>query len=142
MIRSIGRRGALRLGLGLLALSLIVLLGAAGRPAAPELPTEDLVLIHERCKTGLQYLVVALQLVAIAAFVLAQFGTATRWARLGRFAFVAAMIALGLAGILCAGYTSEFALFAGGTLAVLLVLANLGAGGPAIHPQMTQMNAD
>ena len=51
-----------------------------------------------------------------------------RWADRGRIGFVVAMIGLGLAGAFCGRHDSEFALFAGGTMTVLLIGMTMGSG--------------
>jgi hypothetical protein len=52
----------------------------------------------------------------------------SRWANRGRTGFIVAMVGLGLAGALCGRHDSDFALFAGGTMTVLLIGMTVGEG--------------
>ena len=70
--------------------------------------------------------VVVFQCFGVATLMLSRLLPTTRWADRGRFAFVFAMIGLGASGTSCAWVGSEFALFAGGTMAVLLIVVILG----------------
>lgn len=54
--------------------------------------------------------------------------TSTRWANRGRAGFVIAMIGLGLAGAFCGRHDSDFALFAGGSMTILLIGMTIGSG--------------
>jgi hypothetical protein len=51
----------------------------------------------------------------------------TRWSSRGKVGFVVALIGLGVAGALCGRHDSEFALFAGGTMTVLLIGMTAGS---------------
>src|SRR4029077_8116558 len=52
----------------------------------------------------------------------------TRWASGGRAGFIIALFGLGIAGALCGRHDSEFALFAGGTMTVLLIGMTIASG--------------
>jgi len=46
----------------------------------------------------------------------------------GRVGFIVALFGLGISGALCGGHDSEFALFAGGTMTLLLIGMTMGNG--------------
>lgn len=78
----------------------------------------------------LEMMVVLFQVAGVAALCLSRLlpPESTRWAERGRAGFVVAMVGLGLAGALCGRHDSEFALFAGGTMTVLLIGMTIGNG--------------
>jgi hypothetical protein len=51
-----------------------------------------------------------------------------RWSSRGQVGFIIALFGLGIAGALCGRHDSEFALFAGGTMTVLLIGMTVGSG--------------
>ena len=51
-----------------------------------------------------------------------------RWSSRGQVGFIVALFGLGIAGALCGRHDSEFALFAGGTMTVLLIGMTVGSG--------------
>lgn len=57
------------------------------------------------------------------------------YVQLGRIGFILALVGLGLAGAFCGRQDSEFALFAGGTMTVLLIGMTIGGGAstPPLH---------
>jgi hypothetical protein len=85
----------------------------------------------DRCAI-LELLVMLFQVVGVGGLTLSRLA-ATRWAGRGRLGFILAMVGLGVCGTLLGLHDSEFALFAGGTMTVLLVGLTLGghAGEPA-----------
>ncbi|APW63000.1 hypothetical protein [Paludisphaera borealis] len=46
----------------------------------------------------------------------------------GRAGFIVSLFGLGISGALCGGHDSEFALFAGGTMTLLLIGMTMGSG--------------
>ena len=52
----------------------------------------------------------------------------TRWSSHGQATAIIALFGLGVAGALCGRHDSEFALFAGGTMTVLLIGLTMGNG--------------
>ena len=74
----------------------------------------------ERC-------VIALQVLAVFTLCQSRLFPKSRWSGLGRFGFATALVGLGLSGTLCAAFGSEFALFAGGAMAILLNLIIIGS---------------
>jgi hypothetical protein len=68
------------------------------------------------------------QVSGVAALCLSRLLPATRWAERGRVGFVVALVGLGVAGALCGRHDSEFALFAGGTMTLLLIGMTAGGG--------------
>ncbi len=54
----------------------------------------------------------------------------TRWSSRGQIGSIVALLGLGIAGALCGRHDSEFALFAGGTMTVLLIGMTMGSGSP------------
>jgi uncharacterized membrane protein YcfT len=52
----------------------------------------------------------------------------TRWRSRGQLGSVVALFGLAIAGALCGRHDSEFALFAGGTMTVLLIGMTMGDG--------------
>jgi hypothetical protein len=83
---------------------------------------------NARVRTMLDLAVVIFQVTGVASLMLGRFVPKSRLALPGRVGFVTAMIGLGIAGTLCAWYGSQFALFSGGSMAVLLNGVILGAG--------------
>ena len=51
----------------------------------------------------------------------------TRWSSRGQVGLIVALFGLGIAGALCGRHDSEFALFAGGTMTVLLIGMTMGS---------------
>jgi hypothetical protein len=76
----------------------------------------------------LEIAVVLFQICGVAALCLNRLLPATPWAKGGRIAFVVALLGLGFAGALCGRHDSEFALFAGVTLTILLIGMTSGTG--------------
>lgn len=87
----------------------------------------------------LEISIMLFQVVGVIALCLSRLTppTSTRWANRGRIGFVVAMIGLGLAGAFCGRHDSDFALFAGGTMTILLIGMNMGNGQvtPAHRPR-------
>ncbi len=52
----------------------------------------------------------------------------TRWPSRGQTGLIVALFGLGIAGALCGRHDSEFALFAGGTMTLLLIGMTMGSG--------------
>jgi hypothetical protein len=52
--------------------------------------------------------------------------SSTPWSSRGRAGAIVALIGLGVAGALCGRHDSEFALFAGGTMTILLIGMTMG----------------
>jgi len=52
----------------------------------------------------------------------------TPWPSRGQVGSIVALIGLGIAGALCGRHDSEFGLFAGGTMTVLLIGLTMGSG--------------
>jgi len=52
----------------------------------------------------------------------------TRWSSRGQVGAIIALFGLGIAGALCGRHDSEFALFAGGTMTILLIGLTMGNG--------------
>jgi hypothetical protein len=69
------------------------------------------------------------QLLGVMSLCASRLLPGTRWADRGRTAFVLAVVGLGLAGAFCGGHDSQFALFAGVTMTVLLI-GMIAGGGP------------
>ncbi len=143
MIRPYWSKGTIRISITVVLGFLALLAGSRWpsgllvRPAMAPLKAEDLdalVLHNARMRAWLELSVVLLQAVAVSTLCVNHLFPSTAWARCGRLGFALAMIGLGVVGTLCAGYASEFALFAGGTMAILLNLAILDQS-PAPHSQ-------
>jgi hypothetical protein len=83
---------------------------------------------NARLRYALEFAVVVFQVGGVATLCLSRLMPAAAWADRSRIAFGGALVGLGVAGILCAWHGSEFALFSGGTMAVLLNLGILGSG--------------
>jgi hypothetical protein len=80
-----------------------------------------------------EVLVVLFQLCGILGLCISRLmPRSTRWCSRGKVGFVVALIGLGVAGALCGRHDSEFALFAGGTMTVLLI--GMTAGSSSIDP--------
>ena len=77
----------------------------------------------------LESLVMLSQVVGIGALCLSRLLPGTKWAERGRWIFVIALFGLGLAGAMCGRHDSQFALFAGVTMTVLLI-GMIAGGGP------------
>lgn len=71
----------------------------------------------------LEFSVMLFQVIGVLALCLSRLlpATSRRWANRGRVGFVVAMVGLGISGALCGPLDSEFALFAGVTMTVLLI---------------------
>ena len=80
----------------------------------------------------LEVAVMMFQLIGVATLCLTRLFPTTRWADRGRVGFVFALVGLGVFGAACGRHDSEFALFAGGTMTVLLI--GMIAGPGVTHP--------
>ncbi|GAC1447601.1 MAG: hypothetical protein NVSMB9_29950 [Isosphaeraceae bacterium] len=74
-----------------------------------------------RLSAWLDLAVVLFQVVGVVALCWNRLLPASRWAVHVRYGFVFALVGLGVAGALCGRHDSEFALFAGGTMTLLLI---------------------
>ena len=81
-----------------------------------------------RAEAVLEVIVMLFQVFGIGALCLTRLVPNTKWADRGRMAFVTALVGLGVAGALCGRHDSEFALFAGGTMTILLIGMTIGGG--------------
>jgi len=81
----------------------------------------------------LEIAVMLFQVFGVAALCVHRFFPETRWAERGKSGFIVALIGLGVSGACCGPYDSEFALFAGVTMTILLIGMTCGsvAGDPA-----------
>jgi hypothetical protein len=79
----------------------------------------------------LELLVIVFQVFGMAGLCVNRLLPATRWAGHGRVGSIIALVGLAAAGAVCGRHASEFALFAGVTMTVLLIgLTTGGAGDP------------
>ncbi|WZO96589.1 hypothetical protein EP7_003589 [Isosphaeraceae bacterium EP7] len=76
----------------------------------------------------LELAVVLFQILGVLALCLTRLMPETSWAYRGRVGFIFALFGLGVAGALCGLHDSEFALFAGVTMTVLLFGVTVGGG--------------
>lgn len=76
----------------------------------------------------LEVSVVLFQVAGVASLCVTRFFGGTRWAERGRVTYILALVGLGAAGALCGCQDSEFALFAGGTMTILLIGMTIGSG--------------
>jgi len=76
----------------------------------------------------LELAVILFQVCGVGALCLNRLMPMTPWGDRGRIVFVIALIGLGIAGALCGRHDSEFALFAGGTMTLLLIGMTMGSG--------------
>jgi hypothetical protein len=72
--------------------------------------------------------VLVLQVFGVGALCLNRLFPATRWADRGRVGAIVALVGLAIAGSVCGRLASEFALFAGVTMTVLLIGMTTGNG--------------
>ena len=96
-----------------------------------------------RIDAVLEIVVMMFQFIGVATLCLTRLVPETRWADRGRVGFVFAMVGLGVFGALCGRFDSEFALFAGGTMTVLLIGMVAGSGTThATAPRAIRIVAD
>lgn len=74
----------------------------------------------------LELLVMVFQVTGVGALCLHRLVTVGRWHDRGRVGYIIALVGLGIAGALCGRHDSEFALFAGGTMTLLLIGMTMG----------------
>jgi len=74
----------------------------------------------------LEVLVVFFQVCGIMGLCLSRLMPRSAWSYRGKIGFIVALFGLGIAGALCGRHDSEFALFAGGTMTVLLIGMTIG----------------
>lgn len=87
-----------------------------------------MVLSNARVCAWLELAVLLFQVFGVAALCLNRLMPATRWADHGRVGFIVALFGLGVAGAFCGRHDSEFALYAGVTLTLLLIGMTMGTG--------------
>ncbi|MGC8641358.1 MAG: hypothetical protein ACP5XB_15950 [Isosphaeraceae bacterium] len=75
-----------------------------------------------------EILVVFFQVCGIMGLCLNRLVPRSTWSFRGKIGFIVALFGLGIAGALCGRHDSEFALFAGGTMTVLLIGMTIGGG--------------
>jgi hypothetical protein len=75
----------------------------------------------------LEVLVVFFQVCGIMGLCLSRLMPRSTWSHRGKIGFIVAIFGLGIAGALCGRHDSEFALFAGGTMTVLLIGMTMGS---------------
>lgn len=81
-----------------------------------------------RLCTVLELLVMVFQVTGVGALCLHRLTAVGPWRDRGRIGFIIALVGLGIAGALCGRHDSEFALFAGGTMTLLLIGMTMGSG--------------
>jgi hypothetical protein len=79
------------------------------------------------CLCGvLELLIVLFQVFGVGALCLCRLFPGSRWSGQARLGVVVALVGLAVAGAVCGRHDSEFALFAGGTITVLLIGMTVG----------------
>jgi hypothetical protein len=81
----------------------------------------------------LELAVILFQILGVTALCLTRLMPETAWACRGRVGFVFALFGLAAAGALCGLHDSEFALFAGATMTILLFGVTVGGMAGAIE---------
>jgi hypothetical protein len=81
-----------------------------------------------RTAAVLELIVMLFQVFGVGSLCLNRLLPSTRWADHGRTGSVVALIGLAITGALCGRLASDFALFAGGTMTVLLIGLTTGSG--------------
>jgi len=76
----------------------------------------------------LELTVLLFQVFGVTALCLNRLLPQTRWANRGRIGSIVALVGLAVAGALCGQHCSEFALFAGVTMTILLIGMTTGNG--------------
>jgi len=76
----------------------------------------------------LEVVVILFQVFGVVALCITRLVTEGRWAERGRVIVIVATVGLGVAGALVGRHDSEFALFAGGTMCLLLIGMTIGNG--------------
>jgi uncharacterized membrane protein YcfT len=76
----------------------------------------------------LELMVMLFQVGGLTSLCVYRLAPRTRWSDRGRFAIIVALVGLGVAGALCGQHDSEFGLFAGGTMTLLLIGMTIGNG--------------
>jgi uncharacterized membrane protein YcfT len=76
----------------------------------------------------LEVTVLLFQVFGVATLCLNRLLPATRWAAHSRIGSIIALVGLAVAGAFCGRHGSEFGLFAGGTMTVLLIGMTVGNG--------------
>jgi hypothetical protein len=91
---------------------------------------------HLSVCTVFEILVVLFQLCGILGLCLNRLmPRSTRWPSCGKAGLVVALFGLAIAGALCGRHDSEFGLFAGGTMTLLLIGMTMGSGSiPVTEP--------
>ncbi|WP_165234791.1 hypothetical protein [Aquisphaera insulae] len=74
----------------------------------------------------LEALVVFFQVCGVMGLCVNRLMPRSAWCYRGKIGFIVALFGLGIAGALCGRHDSEFALFAGGTMTVLLIGMTIG----------------
>ena len=74
----------------------------------------------------LEMAVMTFQVLGFAALFVMRIFAHTPWGNRGRTVMILSLIGLGIAGALCGGVDSEFGLFAGGTMTLLLIGMTVG----------------
>jgi hypothetical protein len=87
----------------------------------------------------LELAVMLFQVFGVGALCLNRLLPDTRWGGRGRVGSIVALVGLAIAGALCGRLASEFALFAGVTMTVLLI--GLTTGGAAGHAAAAEVPA-
>jgi len=84
---------------------------------------------HPNCCGVLEMLVMFFQTCGILCLMFYRLTSReTAWSNWGRLGLIVSLVGLGVTGALCGGHDSEFALFAGGTMTLLLIGVTVGAG--------------
>lgn len=76
----------------------------------------------------LEMLVIFFQVCGVMGLCVSRLMPRSAWSYRGKIGFIVALFGLGIAGALCGRHDSEFALFAGGTMTVLLIGMTIGSG--------------
>lgn len=102
--------------------------------------------IHVRPCGLLEMAVMAFQVAGVVTLCLSRFWPSGAWSRRGRLGFIIAMFGLAVAGAACGRHDSEFALFAGSTMTLLLIGMTVGSGpadmtGPPALPAVAEPSA-
>lgn len=84
--------------------------------------------IHVRPSDMLEMAVMAFQVVGVAMLCLSRLLPASVWCRRGRLGLMVAIFGLAVTGAFLGRHDSEFALFAGTTMTLLLIGMTVGSG--------------